>query len=256
MAIQNVLITGATSGIGLALFEKYTNQGENVIACGRNPGKMALLESRSYKTCLFDITEPAQIAAAAQDIKELDILILNAGDCRYVDDVKHFDGELFSNIINTNLSSLGALLQYFLPKVKKGGQVVFVSSSATILPFPRSEAYGASKAGMDYLANSLRLDLLEHDIDVTLVHPGFVSTPLTDKNDFAMPFMLTSEQAASRMLIGIEKRKKYLHFPKRLTLIMKLFSFLPSFLWQSLITRKVITKNDNDSKSHTREDQA
>jgi hypothetical protein len=68
--------------------------------------------------------------------------------------------------------------------------------------------------------------------------------------------MLTSEQAASRMLIGIEKRKKYLHFPKRLTLIMKLFSFLPSSLWQLLITRKFITKNDNDSKSHTREDQA
>ena len=251
MAIQNVLITGATSGIGLALFEKYSNQGENVIACGRNPEKMALLESRSYKTCLFDITEPAEIATAAQDINELDILILNAGDCRYIDDVKHFDGELFSNIINTNLSSLGALLQYFLPKVKKGGQVVFVSSSATILPFPRSEAYGASKAGMDYLANSLRLDLADHEIDVTLVHPGFVSTPLTDKNNFAMPFILTSEQAANRMLVGIEKRKKYLHFPKRLTLIMKLFSFLPSSLWQSLMT-----KNDNDSKSHTKEDQA
>ena len=169
MAIQNVLITGATSGIGLALFEKYSNQGENVIACGRDAEKLARLKSRSFKTCLFDITEPAEIATAAQDIKELDILILNAGDCRYVDDVKHFDGELFANIINTNLSSLGALLQYFLPKVKKGGQVVFVSSSATILPFPRSEAYGASKAGMDYLANSLRLDLVEHKIDVTLV---------------------------------------------------------------------------------------
>ncbi len=251
MAIQNVLITGATSGIGLALFEKYSNQGENVIACGRDADKLARLNSRSFKTCLFDITEPVQIAAAAQEVKSLDILILNAGDCRYVDDVKHFDGELFANIINTNLSSLGALLQYFLPKVKKGGQVVFVSSSATILPFPRSEAYGASKAGVDYLANSLRLDLLEHDIDVTLVHPGFVSTPLTDKNNFAMPFILTSEQAASRMFIGIEKRKQYLHFPKRLTLIMKLFSFLPSSLWQSLIT-----KNDNASKSHTREDQA
>lgn len=251
MAIQNVLITGATSGIGLALFEKYSNQGENVIACGRDADKLARLNSRSFKTCLFDITEPVQIAAAAQEVKSLDILILNAGDCRYVDDVKHFDGELFANIINTNLSSLGELLQYFLPKVKKGGQVVFVSSSATILPFPRSEAYGASKAGVDYLANSLRLDLLEHDIDVTLVHPGFVSTPLTDKNNFAMPFILTSEQAASRMLIGIEKRKQYLHFPKRLTLIMKLFSFLPSSLWQSLIT-----KNDNASKSHTREDQA
>ncbi len=251
MAIQNVLITGATSGIGLALFEKYTNQGENVIACGRDPKKMALLQSRSFQTCLFDVTEPAQVAKAAQDIKTLDILILNAGDCHYIDDAKHFDGELFSSIINTNLSSLGTLLQCFLPKVKKGGQVVFVSSSATILPFPRSEAYGASKAGMDYLANSLRLDLIDHEIDVTLVHPGFVSTPLTDKNNFAMPFILTSEQAASRMFIGIEKRKKYLHFPKRLTLIMKLFSFLPSSLWRSLITSKY-----NASNSHTREDQA
>ena len=256
MTTRNVLITGATSGIGLALFEKYTTEGANVIACGRDQEKIAPLESRAFKTCLFDITQPTQIASAAKDIKALDILILNAGDCRYVDDVKNFDGELFSNIIDTNLSSLGALLQYFLPKVKKDGQVVFVSSSATILPFPRSEAYGASKAGIDYLANSLRLDLAEHGIDVTLVHPGFVSTPLTDKNNFAMPFLLTSEEAARRMFIGIEKRKKYLHFPKRLTLMMKLFSFLPSSLWQSLITRKQSTRKQNTRKNHIRKDKA
>jgi short-subunit dehydrogenase len=135
-------------------------------------------------------------------------------------------------------AALGALLQYFLPKVKQGGQVVFVSSSATILPFPRSEAYGASKAGIDYLANSLRLDLVEHGIGVTLVHPGFVSTPLTDKNNFSMPFILTSEEAAIRMIKGIQQGKKYLHFPKRLTLILKIFSYLPSALWQALILRK------------------
>ena len=128
-------------------------------------------------------------------------------------------------------------MQYFLPKVKKGGQVVFVSSSVTILPFQRSEAYGASKAGMDYLANSIRLDLLKHNIDVTLVHPGFVSTPLTDKNDFKMPFLLTTDDAATRMIHGIDKRKKYLHFPKRLTYIMRLFSWLPSSIWQSFISR-------------------
>lgn len=237
MPIRNVLITGATSGIGLALFEQYAKIGDNVIACGRNQKALDELASRAYKTAAFDITKPRQVMTASQNINELDILILNAGDCRYIDDVLHFDGPSFTHTITTNLGSLGALLQNFLPKVKKGGQVIFVSSSVTILPFQRSEAYGASKAGMDYLANSIRLDLLEHNIDVTLIHPGFVSTPLTDKNNFEMPFLLSTNDAATRIIRGIDKRKKYLHFPKRLTFIMKLFSLLPSFVWQSFITR-------------------
>jgi len=238
MSAQTILITGATSGIGLALTAKYAQAGNKVIACGRDQDKLAQLESKTFKTCAFDITQPTQVATAASDIEELDILILNAGDCQYIDDVKNFSGEAFAQVIQTNLCALGALLQYFLPKVKQGGQVVFVSSSATILPFPRSEAYGASKAGIDYLANSLRLDLVEHGIGVTLVHPGFVSTPLTDKNNFSMPFILTSEEAAIRMIKGIQQGKKYLHFPKRLTLILKIFSYLPSALWQALILRK------------------
>lgn len=240
-APKNILITGATSGIGLSVFEQYAKQGENVIACGRHNEKLERLASRAFKTCLFDITKPDEIKTSAQEIESLDILILNAGDCRYIDDAKAFDGELFADVIKTNLSSLGALLQYFLPKVKPGGQVVFVSSSATILPFPRSEAYGASKAGMDYLANSLRIDLIKDNIEVTLIHPGFVRTPLTDKNDFAMPFVLTSQEAAKRIIKGIEQHKKYLHFPKRLTLLLKALSFLPSSVWSRLISNNGTT---------------
>jgi short-subunit dehydrogenase len=238
MAIRTVLITGATSGIGHALYEKYLAQGDNVIACGRDKSKLDKLCSKAFKTLVFDMTKPAQIESAAVDIKEIDIMILNAGDCRYIDDAKHFDGKLFSDIISTNLSSLGALLEFFLPITNKGGQVVFVSSSATIVPFPRSEAYGASKAGMDYLANSLRLDLVAENIGVTLVHPGFIKTPLTEKNTFDMPFLLSSEEAATRIFKGVNRRANYLHFPKRLTLTLKLFSFLPASLWQSIILRK------------------
>lgn len=249
---KTILITGATSGIGLALFNQYSAQGHQVIACGRDPKKLALLSNRAFKTCLFDLNNTDNIKQqlhsfhsndgingdGINSIEHLDIAIFNAGDCRYIDDAKHFDGQLFTDIISTNLSSLGWLLQYTLPKISAGGQLVFVSSSATILPFPRSEAYGASKAGMDYLANSLRLDLLKENIDVTLVHPGFVKTPLTDKNDFNMPFLITSDEAASRIISGIAKRKKYLHFPKRLTLLLKLFSLLPSSLWQAIITKR------------------
>jgi short-subunit dehydrogenase len=238
MTLRTVLITGATSGIGLALYKKYVADGYNVIACGRNKDKLEKLCDKAFKTIVFDMTQPEQIESVSVDIEDIDLLILNAGDCRYIDDAKHFDGKLFSEIISTNLSSLGALLQFFLPLVNKGGQVVFVSSSATIMPFPRSEAYGASKAGMDYLANSLRLDLVCENIGVTLVHPGFIKTPLTDKNTFQMPFLLSSEEAASRIFKGVSRRSTYLHFPKRLTFMLKLFSLLPSSLWQLIILRK------------------
>ncbi len=238
MSSKTVLITGATSGIGAALFDEYNNNGYKVIACGRNKSQLSAIENKAHQTCLFDITKQEEIEANAQVVDELDILILNAGNCRYINDAKQFDGGLFADVIAINLMSLGWLLQYLLPKVKSGGQVVFVSSSATILPFPRSEAYGASKAGMDYLANSLRLDLVRNDIGVTLVHPGFIKTPLTDKNDFSMPFLLTSEEAAQRIFKGVHAKINYLHFPKRLTLLLKLLSLLPSSLWQSLILRK------------------
>ncbi|MEL0629854.1 SDR family NAD(P)-dependent oxidoreductase [Psychromonas aquatilis] len=236
--VKQVLITGATSGIGNALFKQFSAQGDAVIACGRNQTELDKLSHLAAQTCRFDITDKQQVKDIAEQIQTLDMLILNAGNCRYIDDAKQFDGELFNDVINTNLVSVGWLLQYLLPKVKKGGQVVIVSSSATLMPFPRSEAYGASKAGLDYLANSLRLDLKKENIAVTLVHPGFIKTPLTDKNDFNMPFLLTSDEAASRIIDAVKKGKKYAHFPKRLTLLLKLFSYLPDCIWQKIVIKE------------------
>lgn len=237
MASLNVLITGATSGIGLSLVEHYLLRGDKVIACGRNKERLCSIENRVAQTCLFDITDETSVERAATEIQHIDILIMNAGDCRYIDDPVNFDAQVFTKIISTNLTSLGSLLANFLPKVNKGGQVVFISSSVTLLPLPRSEAYGASKAGVDYLANSLRIDLKEHGIDVTLIHPGFVSTPLTDKNTFDMPLLISSDEAAKRIVKGIDKRKEYLHFPKRLTFILRLLSLLPTVLWAKLIRK-------------------
>ncbi|MBA6390986.1 SDR family NAD(P)-dependent oxidoreductase [Colwellia sp. BRX10-3] len=244
-----ILITGATSGIGESLLHRYISKGYQVIACGRNEEKLKQLahDNAHVIPLAFDVTDTEQICKAANKINEIehiDILMLNAGDCRYIDNAKAFDGALFASVIATNLQSLGHILEYFLPKVITGGQIVFVSSSATILPFPRAEAYGASKAGIDYLANSLRLDLKAENIAVTLVHPGFIKTPLTDKNDFPMPFLLSSEQAASRIYQGVSERKSYLHFPKRLTWIMRFISLLPNFIWQS-----IALKNESNDKN-------
>ncbi|NVK25501.1 MAG: SDR family NAD(P)-dependent oxidoreductase [Gammaproteobacteria bacterium] len=236
--MSTVLMTGATSGIGLELFNKYVEQGYDVIACGRNQEKLTELEPKAKATMRFDVNEPEQIKSAIQSFEgNIDIAILNAGDCRYIDDVVNFDGQLFADVINTNLTSMGFLLQNILPKLSANGQLVLVSSSATILPFSRAQAYGASKAGLDYLANSLRIDLAPKNISVSLVHPGFIKTPLTDRNDFPMPFIISSEEAAIRIYKGVSARKPYIHFPKRLTLLLKLIAWLPDIIWHKIATK-------------------
>ena len=234
---KTVLITGATSGIGLALYQHYSNCGYQVITCGRSSEKLAQSTPNAIMHLVFDVNDIAAIEKAAEQIIHIDILILNAGTCLYINNAKQFDGDSFREVINTNLAAMGALLEFFLPKVAAGGQLAFVSSSATILPFARAEAYGASKAGLDYLANSLRIDLTSEHIDVCLIHPGFIKTPLTDKNNFAMPFLLSAEQAAARIYQGIKRRKQYVHFPKRLTLLLKLLTFLPQSFCNSLLSK-------------------
>lgn len=234
---QTILITGATSGIGQSLANAYIAQGQEVVVCGRNAQKLQQFTESAAQLCLFDITDRQQVKEACQNIGQLDLLILNAGDCLYIDNVLDFDHNLFEKVITTNLISISYLLSHLTKKINPGGRIVFISSSATILPFPRSEAYGASKAGLDYLANSLRLDLVKQNIKVTLVHPGFIKTPLTDRNDFNMPFIISSDEAAYRIITGLKKGKEYLHFPKRLTLLLKLLSFLPNSLWQKLMLK-------------------
>lgn len=237
---MKVLITGATSGIGLALTELYARKDNQVIACGRNEQKLVQLEKShpSVSTVQFDITDSNAVKTVAQRLEQdIDIVILNAGDCEYIDEPMQFDGELFERIINTNLISVGHCLQYWLPKIKPGGCIVFIGSSATLQPFPRAEAYGASKAGLKYLANALRISLSKHNIQVTLVEPGFVKTPLTDKNTFDMPFMVSPQRAAKEIIQGIEAGKPLIQFPKRLIWLLKMFSFLPQGVWQSLMNK-------------------
>lgn len=239
MNSQAVMITGATSGIGEALFKHYAQRSKTVIPCGRNKEKLSLLSKKSNSEPLnFDVTDADQVRIAASKIEQLDVLILNAGDCIYIDEPCQFDNEAFTHIINVNLISMGHLLKYFLPKVKAGGQVVFISSAATIIPFAKAEAYGASKAGLDYLANSLRVSLTPKDISVSLVHPGFVKTPLTDKNVFDMPFMISPDEAAKRISVGISRRKNYIHFPKRLTYLLRLLALLPHSVRANLLSKR------------------
>jgi short-subunit dehydrogenase len=102
-----------------------------------------------------------------------------------------------------------------------------VSSMASLLPMPRSQAYGASKIALEYLFNSLRVDMAQEPIDITVIRPGFVKTPLTDRNDFDMPFAMSAEKAVSIMVSGIARRDWMIQFPLPLVLIMRTLAFMP-----------------------------
>ncbi len=209
-----------------------------MFACGRNQAVLqSLSENNNISGLRFDINDKEQIAEATKDLEQLDLLILNAGNCEYIDDARNFDSELFARVITTNLLALGYCLSVLLKKIKPGGRLALMGSSAGYLPFPRAEAYGSSKAAVAYLAKTLAVDLLPEKISVSLICPGFVKTPLTDKNDFAMPMLITAEQAADYIVTGLKKGKKEIHFPLKFTLLLKLFAYLPSVIWEKIAIR-------------------
>lgn len=239
--MNSIVITGASSGIGRALASAYAEKGEHVVACGRNLNRLAdvAADNPLVETLAFDITDQEQVTLAASQIGPVDTLILNAGDCRYIEDAVKFDGELFRDVINTNLIATGFMLEAWLGKIRRGGKLVLVGSSVSLLPLPRAEAYGASKAGLAYLADSLAIDLKGRQIEVVLVSPGFVKTPLTDKNDFDMPLMVTAEEAAVRIIDGLERGKRHIAFPRRMIWMMKFMGLLPRSWWHSLAQNMV-----------------
>ena len=239
--MKTVLITGASSGIGRALCIEYAKLGYKVFAGGRNRERLEIL-SQSYNNVVplvCDLTDLEMTKGASENLPALDLLILNAGNCEYIDDPINFDAQLFERVIQANLLSVSNSLSLWLKLLKQGGTVAFNSSSATFLPLPRAEAYGASKAAVSYLANTLRIDLKNKGINVSLIHPGFVETPLTEKNTFPMPSIVTAEQAALIIRKGLDKNKNEINFPRELIFVMKLMAYLPSAVWQKIALRMI-----------------
>lgn len=237
--MMTVLITGASSGIGEGLAKSWADDGHHVIACGRDAERLAAL--RHYNphitTLQFDMTDADACLKALADCT-INLAILCAGTCEYLDHGV-IDAELVSRVMTTNytgpVNCLAALQDRLLPD----SRVVLVSSMAHWLPFPRAEAYAASKAALTSFANCLRLDWEPKGIAVTLVSPGFVDTPLTRKNDFAMPGMVSVEQAVKAIRLGVANKKSHIAFPTGFGMMLRLLSGLPSYLQHALMRRGV-----------------
>ncbi len=234
MSGGRVLITGATSGIGFQLALDYRRAGWQVWGCGRDGERLLALGRHDITPLQFDGRDASAVSEAATCLPQVDLVILNAGNCEYMDVAEGFDGALFARVIETNLVATGHALAAFLPLLGAGGRLAIVSSSVSWLPLPRAEAYGASKAALDYLADTLRLDLAGKGIGVTLIRPGFVQTPLTAKNDFPMPCLVTVEEASRAIMAGLTAGRHQIHFPRRFIWLLRLLGALPTGLWLRL----------------------
>ena len=238
-----IWITGASSGLGRSLALQLAGQGNRVIASARNQAELDKLAELDANIVPLpcDITDEQAMASLGPLIEEisprLDQVILNAGNCEYLD-FPDPDWSAVRRVMEVNFFGTVNCVKLALPLLRQSNSdrphVVAIVSQVTAAPFPRAEAYGASKAAMRYFFDSLRMDLAADDIDVTVVNPGFVDTPLTRKNDFPMPFLMQVEEAAERIVRNIQSRPRHYSFPLRLSVLLSLSRFLPG-VWQKMV---------------------
>jgi short-subunit dehydrogenase len=145
----------------------------------------------------------------------------------------NFSVEQIRNLMEINFMGIVHGLSEVIPKFikEKRGHIAVVASLAGYRGLPSASGYGASKAAIINMCEALRPELAEHNVRLTLINPGFVETPLTDKNDFEMPFIISAEEAARRILEGIGSKKFEIAFPKRLVFPMTLLKLLPDSLF-------------------------
>lgn len=241
---KRIWITGAGSGIGLALAKALAMSGHQLVVTARSQASLQELQAAFPSVVLApaDVTDAEALKGVAQRIQEqlggLDMAILNAGVCEYLDDGQ-VDSALVKRVMDTNFMGLVYSLEAIQPLLMKSTTpyLVAIASSAAYAPLPRAEAYGASKAAVSYFMESLRLDLSRQGVGVSLVYPGFVKTPLTDKNDFPMPMRISAEEAAEQIIQGLKKARPEIHTPRLFVALVRRLGRLPFFLRKRITQR-------------------
>jgi short-subunit dehydrogenase len=256
-----IWVTGASSGLGRSLVLALAAQGHSVIASARNQESLLSLEKLSEAIIALpcDITDEDSLKAVQSKIgnlyKGLDQVILNAGNCEYLE-FPDPDWAAIRRVMEVNYFGTINCLQVALPLLRQSTvarpHIIAIASQVTNAPFAKAEAYGASKAALQYFFNSLRIDLASENIDVSVVNPGFVDTPLTRKNDFEMPFLMDVDDAAQRIIKQIASRPRSYSFPKRLQALLLTSKLMPG-IWQKMVSRDISkptpkTKTGQDSK--------
>ena len=248
MTNKVIWITGGSSGIGKSLAYKFANEGWQVAISARRENLLKEISESNEKIKSFplDVTDKVKCKEVFEKIKnyygDLDVCFFSTGTWSPKEE-KDIDVEQIENVFKVNffgtINTIKAVEGHF--KNKKNGIITIVSSIAGYRGLPNTTGYGPSKSALISLAESLYFDFERYNVRVCLVCPGFIKTPMTDKNDFKMPFLKTSEFAADKIYDGLINKKQFeIHFPKELTLTLKFFKLLPSKIYFYLV--KKLTK--------------
>ena len=238
-----IWITGGSTGISKALAIKFSNEGWNVAISARREELLNELSNQHENISAFplDVTDKIKCKEVFDRIinkyTNLDICFFSTGTWDPKKE-KDIDVEQIEEVFKVNffgtVNSIKVVEQFF--KDKKSGIITIVSSIAGYRGLPNSTGYGPSKSALNNLAESLYFDFKRFNVRVCLVSPGFIKTPMTDKNDFKMPFLKTPEYAANKIYDGLINKDNFeIHFPKILTVILKILSFLPSKIYFYLV---------------------
>ncbi len=243
-----ILITGASSGIGYNLALQLAKEKCSLALLARRKDVLdnlaGSLRKSGCKASAFecDVTDLSSVNKAFSQVKKefgrIDIAVLNAGVSGR-SSVKKFDAGSAAETINVNVNGIincfNEILPYFLNERK--GMIVGISSLADGRGFPKSGVYCASKAAASIFLESMRAELKAFGIKVITVKPGFVKTPMTDKNDFKMPFLMSPEKAVKIIISGIKKEKRIIQFPLFTVLGSKLLKYMPDALFEKIAAK-------------------
>lgn len=241
-----VFLTGASSGIGEALAIEMAKKGAILGLLARREELLKELakkcEAVGGKARVFacDVVDAQAVQKSADTLRDefgrVDILIANAGIGGKDKDTQEIHPASVKKIIDINLMGAVNAVYAVLPQMleRGGGQLVAVSSLAGVRGLPKSAAYSASKGAMTNLFESIRLDVQNRGVSVTIIQPGFIKTPLTAGRKNKMPFLMELEDALPLFIQAIEKKKKFAAFPWQLATIVSLGKILPAWLYDKI----------------------
>ncbi len=240
---KTIFLTGASSGIGEALAIAMAKRGATIGLLARRGELLDKLKRQCEKAggkarvYACDVTDEDAVLAASDEFyaefDRIDILIANAGIGGNNAETRALQPLAVKKVIDINLMGAVNSVHAVLPRMlKKGsGQLVAISSLAGFRGLPRSAAYSASKAGMTAFFESVRLDVKHQGIDVTIIQPGFIKTPLTSGREAKMPFLMELDDAIPLFLKAIEKKKRFAAFPWPLATVVRAGKFMPAWLY-------------------------